>query len=476
MYVIMCVGNYSGQYPLVWTLDDRHQGGGKMMREMIRLNIMAAVLALFSVILSINCLAAQEIPVGGPPQGMQESHILQPVAGQVETFTAGSAGYQVGDIVNVIRKDRVLGRAIVIQIKNNVATITIMGSSKADIVPGDLVRFESHGKRQQSASGTTQGAALTSEPVSDKELIKKNYTWIYRGVTYTCQLQMPRAALMMYKRKPRVYGDYSIYCSDPSDKEAINYLVGIFREAAAKNGLDYYETINLIIAFEQCLKYTSDKMTTGYDDYPRYPAETLADEGGDCEDTSVLLATMLQAMGLDVVMIQFPHHIGVGLALADPSSFKPPYLHRLFSDGKKTYAYLESTGHGYRIGEIVKEYENMPAEIVYLSPRALFQAENISDFFTSEQIMVKLTVHNAGTYAGECTLHVAAEVEGNATPFSQIRSDAIPLGYGQKVNITLNLKKPPVGSKARVVLTLYEGNRRTDLHKTEWFTTPEVWQ
>lgn len=43
-------------------------------------------------------------------------------------------------------------------------------------------------------------------------------------------------------------------------------------------------------------------------------------------------------------------HMGVGLAIQEPSSFNPPYKSRLFTDEGVSYAYIETTGDNYMIG------------------------------------------------------------------------------------------------------------------------------
>ena len=41
------------------------------------------------------------------------------------------------------------------------------------------------------------------------------------------------------------------------------------------------EKVNLVITFVQSLPYTSDSVTTAFDEYPQYPMETLVEYGGN---------------------------------------------------------------------------------------------------------------------------------------------------------------------------------------------------
>ncbi len=48
---------------------------------------------------------------------------------------------------------------------------------------------------------------------------------------------------------------------------------------------------------QTALDYKEDKASKGSEEFWKYPIETLHDGGGDCEDTAILLAALLQASG-----------------------------------------------------------------------------------------------------------------------------------------------------------------------------------
>ena len=78
-------------------------------------------------------------------------------------------------------------------------------------------------------------------------------------------------------------------------------------------GYNSFDQVSFVLAFVQSLPYTSDSVTTGHDEYPRFPIETLVDDGGDCEDTSILFATLTLIMGYGTVYINPPDHYAVGI-------------------------------------------------------------------------------------------------------------------------------------------------------------------
>ncbi len=132
-------------------------------------------------------------------------------------------------------------------------------------------------------------------------------------------------------------------------------------KAASENGFNTFETIQFVAAFVQSLPYTSDIETTGHKDYVRYPIETLADFGGDCEDTAILLAALLDRMGQDVILVYYPNHYGIGV-LGDKETYG---MYWEYND--KEYFYLETSIGGWKIGEIPEHLINVPAVIYTLN-------------------------------------------------------------------------------------------------------------
>ena len=70
--------------------------------------------------------------------------------------------------------------------------------------------------------------------------------------------------------------------------------------------------IDYLVGIVQDFTYTDD-FTTGLNEYPKYPIETLFDKAGDCEDTSILLTTLLKANNYDTVLIEMPGHMATGV-------------------------------------------------------------------------------------------------------------------------------------------------------------------
>lgn len=118
------------------------------------------------------------------------------------------------------------------------------------------------------------------------------------------------------------------------------------------------DPLSLAIDVVQSLPYRPETVDSGADEYIKYPAETLVDGGGDCEDTAILLASLLQVAPSerDCALVHPPDHMGVGIA---GDGFVGTYYRR---DGTE-YFYVETTGIGWEVGELPEKYADAPAKV-----------------------------------------------------------------------------------------------------------------
>jgi len=191
----------------------------------------------------------------------------------------------------------------------------------------------------------------------------KSFAWDYNGQHWTWNLSIPVDLYNAYKSVPistRTQDGPAGYGFCTTTKDA--YIQTLAKELNnSANGLGYssFDTISFVLSFVQSLPYTSDSVTTGRDEYPRFPIETLVDDGGDCEDTSILFATLTLIMGYGTVYINPPDHYAVGI-LGDN-------LHGTYwtypEGSNKTYYYCETTGDNFMIGQLPDEFKGQSAYI-----------------------------------------------------------------------------------------------------------------
>ena len=114
--------------------------------------------------------------------------------------------------------------------------------------------------------------------------------------------------------------------------------------------------VNFVTAFVQiCIEYDYDESNL-LGEYWRYPLETLCDGKGDCEDTSILLAALIDAKGLNGGVILVPGHAMCAIASSDLTN---SYENQRHSSVYDRYFYpIETTYNSfYTIGEISSENE-----------------------------------------------------------------------------------------------------------------------
>jgi hypothetical protein len=191
--------------------------------------------------------------------------------------------------------------------------------------------------------------------------LNRHYEWEFDGRSWSWDMMINASEYYYYKNQPRTY-DYGSYMTE--DNEYIMSLSQSLKDRADDEGWSSYELVSFTLAFVQSLEYTSDSVTTGYDEYPRYPIETLVDEGGDCEDTSVLFSSLIEAdpINIDAVLLILPadnpEHMAAGVA--GGSGIHGTYYEY---DGRDYY-YCETTGEGWMVGDIPPEYRHVTVEII----------------------------------------------------------------------------------------------------------------
>lgn len=200
----------------------------------------------------------------------------------------------------------------------------------------------------------TDNTADTDTTSSSTEV---SYTWNDDYNTWTYSIDISDAdyeyySNLKYKSSDGVNYDYAAYVTDKSDDKFISELVSGFKKAADNAGYTEQQFLYMMIRFVQSIAYVSDYQSKGIVEYPKFPIEYLYDKCGDCEDSSILLASMLKAAGYDVVMLLFYDHMAVGLSCTKDT--KGTY----FTYNNKYYYFVETTTSGWNIGQHSVNYSD----------------------------------------------------------------------------------------------------------------------
>jgi len=205
---------------------------------------------------------------------------------------------------------------------------------------------------------TFSSAPLIVQIACAEDYFNKNFSWHYQGYSWTWSLSIPKSLYDAYKRvsvsERTRSDDYSFLVTthDSYVKQVANKL----HEAATQEGYGAFDEVSFILAFVQSLPYTVDNVTTRYDEYPRFPIETLVDGGGDCEDTAILFATLVVILDYDTVLISPPSHMAAGVWGNDLSGYYYTY-------NSRTYYYCETTSENWHIGDMPNAYKGTTATI-----------------------------------------------------------------------------------------------------------------
>ena len=144
-----------------------------------------------------------------------------------------------------------------------------------------------------------------------------------------------------------------------------SYLTPVMAEIARRTP-DRASAIRAAQSLTARITYISDEASTGEFEYVRYPAETLVDECGDCEDKAILLAGLLSRSPLNcrTALLIVPHHCATLVAREDvPSELLVADPISVTLDGIK-YVYVEAVGT-VRPGEAARDYGSRPHVAAY---------------------------------------------------------------------------------------------------------------
>lgn len=304
----------------------------------------------------------------------------------------------------------------------------------------------------------------SDQQIENNNYFNRTYQWEYASRQWTWNLSIREADYNYFKSLKRpMTDDYSIYVTNPTDDSYFENLVNKFKVDTKKYGFTERETVDFIVSFVQSLKYVLDDVSTGYDEYPKYPLETLVDQQGDCEDTSILLASLLREMGYGVVLIAFQDHMGVGVK---GSSSMPGHY---FEYNGSRYYYVETTGSGWGIGDMPDDYKGSEASIMPLISRPVINHSWKSQG-TSDGYKIKVTVNNDGTAVAENTKVYVAFDAGNDMVYNEAFSEPISIPAQSKYDFALQLNCPE-NVKTRIIVKVVVNGVLIDESQSDWWQT-----
>jgi hypothetical protein len=205
---------------------------------------------------------------------------------------------------------------------------------------------------------------------SNDEIYTINYKFSYYGKSHEFTLEIPYKWYNLYyykndSRSPQIYSRNAMKKFVTINDEVIITLTEKLTELANSESLNDLETVNFVLNFvQQEIDYEFDNVTKGEEEYWRYPVETLVDRKGDCEDSTVLLASIMENMNYESVLLFYKidndtGHLALGVKINMDLD-----IDFVEYNGDKYY-YCESTTTGYEVG---KRPNNIPDEPKMIIP------------------------------------------------------------------------------------------------------------
>ena len=223
--------------------------------------------------------------------------------------------------------------------------------------------------------------SVVKAETSQDQYYCQEFTWDYGGYHWDWNLSIPVSLYNAYIAIPdsvrTQYGlaDFGYFTT--TQDSYMQTLAQKLNQTATQQGYNSYNEVNFVLAFVQSIPYKTDNARTGYTDYPRFPVETLVDYVGDCKSHSILFATIMLILGYDTVFINPPDHLAVGIL---GNSLQGTY----WTYNNKTYYYCETTGEGFKIGELPTQFNGVTAYVYPIDTSEQFTPKLSANSLTSE--------------------------------------------------------------------------------------------
>ena len=248
------------------------------------------------------------------------------------------------------------------------------------------LRFDNT-KNTISFDGVSQGSSgivwynirYTAESEPDIETVSRSYSWKYENSNYNLDVEIPKQLYTDYVESTFTRNPQNEFNSNSkirhyvtTNDEVVKEISNRLSDMADDEGFNREETANFVLKFVQYnIAYELDEDTKGCIEYWRFPVETLVEQKGDCEDTSVLYSAILDNLGYDTVLFFYSWeeddgelfgHLSVGVYLPGDHG---DYI----EDEGKNYYYCETTNKAFNLGEIPSEPTQIndgPSRIIHI--------------------------------------------------------------------------------------------------------------
>ena len=209
--------------------------------------------------------------------------------------------------------------------------------------------------------------------------VSRTFDWVYDRSSYTITMDINYEDLLysrgLYSADKRrqasdhvrdqtfVTYSYTDKTMSPYMEELVDKLISAYM--SKHSTVNEVEFLGYILSFTQYIEYQSDEEYMGVDEYWKFPLETLYDQGGDCEDTSILFVAIAHecrdkvGLSYNVALQLLPGHMAAAMELSSGSS--------RYTTNPYGYIYGETTTTDFAIGEIPSSMRDYFTKNTYYS-------------------------------------------------------------------------------------------------------------
>jgi len=247
-----------------------------------------------------------------------------------------------------------------------------------------------------------------------EDLTRLNFIWEFPPKTKNkrnLSVDIPRPLLDFFRIKPRmnVLTEFNesknkqkllftwyLMVRTPHDDPYIREIVQEIDEIAEKSEISGYKKIWLLTSFVQYIKYSLSMELSPTGDYPKYPVETLFDKEGDCEDLSLLLASLFEEAGYDTLLLIMPYHAAVAVVMPPEWVVGPRVKYRIKEvEGIPTILVDSYDLYDKYVNYVIGE-DNLPVLEFEFEGKHYFYVETTSAYFKPGKVpylLQLLSVH-----------------------------------------------------------------------------------
>lgn len=206
---------------------------------------------------------------------------------------------------------------------------------------------------------------------------KRTMQWNYGGYTFTDQITFTYNDYIFYKGLSKTQPKQN-YATENSSHPYLLQVAKVLDEDAKDLGYTGFTLAEYIVAFvQQAIPYRSDPYNNGWD-YPKYPIETLVEQGGDCEDKAALTVALLKTFGFDAVLVSLPGHMAAAIYCSNCNGY--------YTYNGKRYAFIETTETGWNIGQVPQDSKYAGATILDTASLAKYKREDVYAYNGNNQV------------------------------------------------------------------------------------------